>query len=187
MVRRERHGGCAGGGAGLLRGPGEEARLVLLVDTRPPRRVHALRPSFALLEVGEPVPLFTDRFLGIYLPLGLVRGVLVGAAVAGGQARGADSWLADSLSLLNPSSIHFDWWTWKGVSDTALLRPSNCSHQSVGLRPRPGDLPAGLGPGGQGQAGFPVTVLLQGTAQVIQNIIYFHEICGCESLKCFSN
>ena len=90
MVRRERHGGCAGGGAGLLRGPGEEARLVLLVDTRPPRRVHALRPSFALLEVGEPVPLFTDRFLGIYLPLGLVRGVLVGAAVAGGQARGAE-------------------------------------------------------------------------------------------------
>ena len=57
----------------------------------------------------------------------------------------------------------------------------------VGLRPRPGDLPAGLGPGGQGQAGFPVTVLLQGTAQVIQNIIYFHEICGYESLKCFSN
>ena len=46
-----------------------------------------------------------------------------------GQARAADSWLADSLSLLNPSSIHFDWWTWKGVSDTALLRPSNCSHQ----------------------------------------------------------
>ena len=48
----------------------------------------ALRPRLPLS--GKPVPLFTDRLLGSYPPLGLVRGVLVGAGVAGGQAQGAE-------------------------------------------------------------------------------------------------
>lgn len=57
-------------------------RSVLLVNTGPSRRIHNLGASLALLEVGEPVPLFADGLSGIDLALGFVRGMFAGTGAA---------------------------------------------------------------------------------------------------------
>ena len=50
-----------------------------------------------------------------------------------GTARGVEKWMADTLWLLQRWGIHFSWWTWKGISDMAVLQPQNCSHHSCEL------------------------------------------------------
>ena len=70
-----------------LRQAGDEVWFVFFINARPPGGVHRLwarrRLSFTFLKVGEPIPLFADRFLRVNLPLGFVWRLFVRTGLTG--------------------------------------------------------------------------------------------------------